>query len=224
MKAAFLQMEQRWLDRPRTIRMFKTHAPAESVKRKRVAVALTGKHRSLAATGIFVLYQPTVRRASDRLTKSGRRSSGLFPRARSAGHIARVTGRQPNWEAGAGRFATPCGAAQGQSGLVGAHRTIDRSRMRQKLCDIVPVHTTKSESRRLHLVCIIISVQAGPTWKRLMASKRDTAWEMAARLAALAVDADNTEEEREYYLRLRDAWITVAHRCEFFDFPDVTRQ
>ena len=57
-----------------------------------------------------------------------------------------------------------------------------------------------------------------------MASKSDTAWKTAARLAALAAEAENTEEEREYYTRLRDAWITVANRCEFLDFPDVTRQ
>ena len=56
-----------------------------------------------------------------------------------------------------------------------------------------------------------------------MASKSDTAWKTAARLAALAAEAENTEEEREYYTRLRDAWITVANRCEFLDFP-VTRQ
>jgi hypothetical protein len=28
--------------------------------------------------------------------------------------------------------------------------------------------------------------------------------------------------EREYYTRLRDAWITLAKRCEFFSFSDVT--
>ena len=48
--------------------------------------------------------------------------------------------------------------------------------------------------------------------------------ENGPRLTALAAEAENTEEEREYYTRLRDAWITVANRCEFLDFPYVTRQ
>jgi hypothetical protein len=29
-------------------------------------------------------------------------------------------------------------------------------------------------------------------------------------------------QEREHYERLRDAWITLAKRCEPFDLPDVT--
>jgi hypothetical protein len=55
-----------------------------------------------------------------------------------------------------------------------------------------------------------------------MRSKSDSAWRTAVRLAALADEADN-EEEREHFTRLRDAWITVANRCEFLDVPDVMR-
>jgi hypothetical protein len=47
-----------------------------------------------------------------------------------------------------------------------------------------------------------------------MGSKSKIAWRTAARMAALAEEADN-DEEREYYTRLRDAWITLANRCEF---------
>jgi hypothetical protein len=53
--------------------------------------------------------------------------------------------------------------------------------------------------------------------------KSETAWKTAARMAALAEEADNAEE-REYYARMRDAWITLANRCEFLDVPDVTRE
>src|SRR5262245_17560173 len=53
-----------------------------------------------------------------------------------------------------------------------------------------------------------------------MRSKSDTAWRTAARMAALAEEADNVEE-REHYTRLRDAWITFANRCEFFAVSDV---
>jgi hypothetical protein len=55
----------------------------------------------------------------------------------------------------------------------------------------------------------------------LMRSKSQTAWETAARCAMLAQEA-NHPEEREHYTRLRDAWITLAKRCEPFNFPDVT--
>src|SRR5262249_53690586 len=54
-----------------------------------------------------------------------------------------------------------------------------------------------------------------------MRSKSQTAWETAARCATLAQEADDPQE-REHYTRLRDAWITLARRCEPFDFPDVT--
>jgi hypothetical protein len=40
-------------------------------------------------------------------------------------------------------------------------------------------------------------------------------------MAALAEETDDTEE-REYFMRMRDAWITLANRCEPFDLPDVT--
>jgi hypothetical protein len=54
-----------------------------------------------------------------------------------------------------------------------------------------------------------------------MRSKRQIAWETAARCATLAQEANNPEE-REYYVRMRDAWITLANRCEFHDISDVT--
>jgi hypothetical protein len=47
-----------------------------------------------------------------------------------------------------------------------------------------------------------------------MGSKSEMAWRTAARLAELAEQADD-DEEREYYTRMRDAWITPANRCEF---------
>ena len=53
--------------------------------------------------------------------------------------------------------------------------------------------------------------------------KSDTAWKTAARMAALAEETDD-DFEREHFMRLRDAWITLANRCEPFDFPDVTEK
>jgi len=54
-----------------------------------------------------------------------------------------------------------------------------------------------------------------------MRSKSQAAWETAARRAALAQEADDPQE-REYYARMRDAWITLAKRCEFYNISDVT--
>jgi len=54
-----------------------------------------------------------------------------------------------------------------------------------------------------------------------MRSKSQVAWETATKCATLAEEADDPLE-REHYARLRDAWITVANRCEPFNFPDVT--
>jgi hypothetical protein len=54
-----------------------------------------------------------------------------------------------------------------------------------------------------------------------MRSKSQAAWETAARCATLALEADDPKE-REHYARLRDAWITLAKRCEPFNLPDVT--
>jgi hypothetical protein len=62
--------------------------------------------------------------------------------------------------------------------------------------------------------------QGGLHGRSRMRSKSDTAWRTAARMAALAEEADNAEE-REHYTRLRDAWITFANRCEFFAISDV---
>ena len=57
--------------------------------------------------------------------------------------------------------------------------------------------------------------------KHHMRTKSQAAWETAARCATLAQEADDPQE-REHYARLRDAWITLAKRCEPFNFPDVT--
>ena len=54
-----------------------------------------------------------------------------------------------------------------------------------------------------------------------MRTKSQTAWETAARCATLAQEADNPQE-REHYTRLRDAWITLAKRCEPYGISDVT--
>jgi hypothetical protein len=54
-----------------------------------------------------------------------------------------------------------------------------------------------------------------------MRSKSQTAWGTAAKYATLAQEADDPQE-REHYARLRDAWITLAKRCEPFNFPYVT--
>jgi|KBSSwiStaDraftv2_1062776.scaffolds.fasta_scaffold199645_3 hypothetical protein len=54
-----------------------------------------------------------------------------------------------------------------------------------------------------------------------MVLKSDTARKTAARLAALAEETDN-KEERELFVRIRDAWITLANRCECFTISDVT--
>jgi hypothetical protein len=53
-----------------------------------------------------------------------------------------------------------------------------------------------------------------------MRSKSRAAWETAARCATLAQEADDPQE-REYYARLRNAWITLAKRCEFFSVSEV---
>src|SRR5262245_2019488 len=51
-------------------------------------------------------------------------------------------------------------------------------------------------------------------------TKAENAWRMAASCSALAQEADG-QEEREYYVRMRDAWIGMADRCEFLDLPDA---
>src|SRR5262249_27526534 len=53
-----------------------------------------------------------------------------------------------------------------------------------------------------------------------MRSKSQTAWETAARCAALAQEADDSQE-REHYGRLRDAWIRLAKGSEPFKISDV---
>src|SRR5262245_60832817 len=54
------------------------------------------------------------------------------------------------------------------------------------------------------------------TWR----TKAESAWRTAARCAALAQEAD--KEEREYYIKMRDAWIGLANRCQFH-LPDDHR-
>jgi hypothetical protein len=49
-----------------------------------------------------------------------------------------------------------------------------------------------------------------------MRSKSDHAWRMAAQCAKLAQGAD-AKDERDFYVRMRDSWITVANRYEFLD-------
>jgi hypothetical protein len=49
-----------------------------------------------------------------------------------------------------------------------------------------------------------------------MGSKSDT-----ARMAAPAEETDD-DYEREHFIRLRNAWITLANRCEFMPIDDVT--
>ena len=54
-------------------------------------------------------------------------------------------------------------------------------------------------------------------------TKAESAWRMAASCAALAREADG-QEERQYYVKMRDAWIGLANRCQFFDPPNGARQ
>ena len=55
--------------------------------------------------------------------------------------------------------------------------------------------------------------QTNESWR----IRAESAWRTAARCAALAHETDN--EEREYYIRMRDAWIGLANRCQFLDLP-----
>jgi hypothetical protein len=59
--------------------------------------------------------------------------------------------------------------------------------------------------------------------KQAPRTKAEDAWRMAASCAALAQTADQ-HEERQYYVRMRDAWIGLANRCQFFDLPNGGRQ
>jgi len=63
--------------------------------------------------------------------------------------------------------------------------------------------------------------EIGPKSDTQMRSKSQAAWETAARCATLSEETDDPNE-REYYARLRDAWITLAKRCEFSNISDVT--
>jgi hypothetical protein len=52
-----------------------------------------------------------------------------------------------------------------------------------------------------------------------MGSRAEYAWRTAAKCATLAQAADR-REEREFYNRMRDAWISVANRGAFLDTLD----
>ena len=52
-----------------------------------------------------------------------------------------------------------------------------------------------------------------------MGSRAQYAWRTAAKCATLAQTADKPEE-REFYIRMRDAWISVANRGAFLDTLD----
>jgi hypothetical protein len=52
-------------------------------------------------------------------------------------------------------------------------------------------------------------------------SEAQTAWETAARCAALAQETADPHE-REHYERMRDARITLANRYEFLKMSDLT--
>ena len=54
-----------------------------------------------------------------------------------------------------------------------------------------------------------------------MRSKSQAAWETAAWCAMLTEETDDPNE-REYYKRLRDAWIPLANRGELSSISDVT--
>jgi hypothetical protein len=49
-----------------------------------------------------------------------------------------------------------------------------------------------------------------------MRPNAENAWRTAARCATLAQEADE-KEEREFYLKMRDAWIALGNRCQFLD-------
>ena len=52
-----------------------------------------------------------------------------------------------------------------------------------------------------------------------MRSKSEHAWRTAAECAKRAQEADD-KGEHEFFVRMRNAWITVANRCEFMDVLD----
>jgi hypothetical protein len=58
-------------------------------------------------------------------------------------------------------------------------------------------------------------------WTRPDEIQKSSCMGNGSRCATLAKEADDPQE-REHYARLRDAWITLAKRCEPFNFPDVT--
>ena len=60
--------------------------------------------------------------------------------------------------------------------------------------------------------------QTNETWR----IRAESAWRTAARCAALAQETD--KEEREYYIKMRDAWIGLGNRCQFLDLPEITKR
>ena len=49
-----------------------------------------------------------------------------------------------------------------------------------------------------------------------MVSRAEKAWRAAAECARLAQQSDGGSE-RDFYVQSRNAWITVANRCEFIE-------
>src|SRR5262245_59722689 len=60
--------------------------------------------------------------------------------------------------------------------------------------------------------------QTNETWR----IRAESAWRTAARCAALAQEAE--KEEREYYIKMRDAWIGLGNRCQFLELPEITKR
>jgi len=52
-----------------------------------------------------------------------------------------------------------------------------------------------------------------------MRSKSDHAWNMAAQCAKLAQQAEQ-KDEHDFFIRMRDCWITIANRFAFLDVVD----
>src|SRR5262249_39292516 len=82
--------------------------------------------------------------------------------------------------------------------LVALSRRSDRRRLRQAYDESSGLRAVEGKSMR---------------------SKSDHAWRMAAQCAKLAQQADQ-KDEREFYVRMRDSWITVANRYAFLDIVD----
>src|SRR5262249_9085457 len=104
-----------------------------------------------------------------------------------------------------------------------------RSASAPPLCKWASTSRSEFQQQKVSLAFQVVIV-AWPRWGRRsytgrseMRSKRQTAWETPANCATLAKEADDPQE-REFFARMRDAWITLANRCEYIEFPDVTEK